>query len=180
MTMDFLDVLESILDAKEMTQKEFLDATGLHSANIDWWRRNPETVPQAKTLRKIRRALSIEFIRDPETREIVGWKPEKDPGAGQHLAKESRNVYIPPHSASNGLAIPDVSDEAAMVEQYNRLTGAYGLREKWENLTDDQRDAIRREFALLNASLKHLVAEYEQRIVETILSDRKTEKNQQR
>lgn len=64
-------------------------------------------------------------------------------------------------------------DEGDMHTEFQRLCGTYGLRERWEDLPEEKREAFRREYILMLGELRRVQAEYEQRLLVSLIEKKR-------
>lgn len=100
--MSIIDVLEDALRGLCLSRQEFYALTELTKHNWDNWVRNPDTKLQHKTLRKIRKGLNIEFLKDPDTGEISGWRRAGEPAVGEYAGGTNSGLVASPQKSFSG------------------------------------------------------------------------------
>lgn len=78
--MHFIDIYEAMRRDLGYTAAEMARLCDVASNLTTAWRRKPETEPQPKVLRRIADGVSIDWVRDPDTGRISGWRKRRDAG----------------------------------------------------------------------------------------------------
>lgn len=152
--MAFNEIIRDIINALDLTQSEFLSATGLKRGNLDWWENNPDLQPQPKTLRRIRQALGLEFETD-EKGQVVGWKKQQEPATGLYPKPDARPYRVKEVMEPNGdrhaeLVIPESAREFYESFEF------HGGKIDWLELDEESRSFYENIHSLLLHSIDSL------------------------
>lgn len=158
--MNWSTILQKIIDGEcRGTDSVFVRKTGLSTAHLASWRKNPSMVPQLSTIEKIERGLGIRIRMDhgrPTGYETVPADQATIPAKAEGLtpAIVPSGIRESPHAPTVPRSARDVYDNFEF----------FGGKTDWMELSDTERGYFEALYARMEAEIDEADAERDRRV----------------